>query len=132
MRRCYCERRRLQHAKHALLDGWSSDGANDRLASKAGVVLVAISVLLLLLFGEAIEMLLERIDVFGPEPAKWGQPFVEFHQRLRTQPIKPPLCFDARLDEPGVAQHAQVFGDRRLRQAQLAFDLSHRTFGIEQ
>ena len=64
-------------------------------------------------------MALERIDVRRPEAPERREPGIDLHERLGPDPIDAPLCFDARLHEAGLAQHAQVLGHRGLRQLQL-------------
>src|SRR5690242_18485549 len=78
------------------------------------------------------QVLLQRIDVPRPEAPEGNEPSVELHQRLGPQPIEALLRFDTRFDEPGLAQHPQVLGDRGLRQSQLLLDLAHRALGGEE
>jgi len=80
----------------------------------------------------AVEVAFESIDVRGPEPAELSQPFIDLTKRFRFQPVEASLCVDCRFNEPGLPQHAQVLGDRRLRHTKLALDLSHRLFGGDQ
>ena len=77
-------------------------------------------------------MALQGIDVLRPETAEGSKPFVELHERLRSQAVEASLRFDSRLDEAGVFQHAQVLRDRRLRQSKLALDLADGTLRREQ
>ena len=72
----------------------------------------------------AIEVAFERVDVGGPEAPEGRQPRVDFHERLGSDPVDAPLRVHARFHEAGVAQHAQVLGDRRLRHAKLLLDLA--------
>ena len=69
-------------------------------------------------------MVLERVDVLRPEAPERGEPGIELLERLRPQPVEPSLRLDPRFDEPCVSQHAEVLGDRRLGEAQLALDLA--------
>ena len=62
-----------------------------------------------------VEMAFERIDVRRPEAPERREPGIDLHERLGPDPVEAPLCFDARLHEAGLAQHAQVLGDRGLR-----------------
>src|SRR6185437_8468817 len=78
------------------------------------------------------QVLLQGIDMLRPEAAEGNEPFVELRKRLRSQSIEATLRLDSGLDEPRLSQHAQVFGDGRLRQPKLALDLSHGALGREQ
>jgi len=72
-----------------------------------------------------IEVTLESVDVARPEAAERSEPGVHLHEWLVPDPVKTPLCIDARLHEARLAQHAQVFGHRRLRHSQLLFDITY-------
>jgi hypothetical protein len=61
-----------------------------------------------------VEVALQPIEAMAPQRAIGRQPVVDLAQLLRPQPIDPPLRVDARVNEPGLTQHAQVFRDRRL------------------
>jgi len=74
----------------------------------------------------AVEVAFESIDVSGPEAAELSEPLIDLLERLWFQPVEAALAVDCRFDETGVAQHAQVLGDGRLRHAKLALDLAHR------
>src|SRR2546429_1584810 len=80
----------------------------------------------------AVEVALERIDTFGPEPAELIQPVINLLEWLWLQAIETALCVHRGFDETGVAQHAQVLGHSRLRHPQPALDLSHRLLGQDQ
>src|SRR5215813_786372 len=71
---------------------------------------------------------LERIHVGCPEAPEGSQPGVELHERLGSNPIDAPLCFDARLHEPCLAEHAEVLGDGGLRDPELALDVADGLF----
>ena len=77
-------------------------------------------------------MAFERTHVRGPEAPEGNEPFVELHERLWSQSINASLRVNARLNKSRLSQHPQVFGRRRLRQAQLALDVTHRALGREQ
>ena len=77
-------------------------------------------------------MALERIEVRRPELAERDEPVVEVLQRPWLDSVDAALCIHGRLDEAGLAQHAQVLGHRRLRQAELPFDFTDRPLGREQ
>jgi hypothetical protein len=68
---------------------------------------------------EAIESLLDDASISL-------QPRVELFERLRSQAIDPLLRDRTHLDEPGVAQHAEVLRDLRLSEAELRDDLPDR------
>src|SRR5262249_31142466 len=69
-------------------------------------------------------MAFERIKVGRPEAPERSEPGIDLHERLVPDPIDAPLGFDARLHESGLAQHAEVLGDRSLRHPQPALDLA--------
>lgn len=73
-------------------------------------------------------MPLKRIQVSRPQTAELGQPVVDFAEGFCFQSIEPPLCIHSGFHKTGIAQHAQVFGHRRLRHSKLALDLSYRLF----
>ena len=75
-----------------------------------------------------IEVAFESIDVHGPKPAELSQPGIDLLKWFWSQPVETALCVDRGFHESGLAQHAQVLGDSRLRHAKLALDLSHRLF----
>ena len=75
-----------------------------------------------------IKVAFESIDVRGPEPPELSQPGVHLLKWFRFEPVETALCIHGRLHEPGLAQHAQVLGNGRLRHAKLPLDLSHRLF----
>src|SRR6266550_6479377 len=68
----------------------------------------------------------------GPEPTELIQPVIHLLEWLWLQAIETALCVHRGFHETGVAQHAQVLGDGRLRQPQPALDLSHRLLGQDQ
>ena len=80
----------------------------------------------------AVEVPFESIDVRGPEPAELRQPRIHLSKRFWLQPVETALCVHRRFDETGVAQHAQVFGDRRLRHTKFTLDFSHRLLRRDQ
>ena len=71
-------------------------------------------------------MALERIQMSGPEAAERSQPGIQFLKWFRFQSVESPLCVHGGLHETGLAEHAQVFRDGRLRHSQLPLDLSNR------
>jgi hypothetical protein len=72
---------------------------------------------------------LQGIDVPGPETPEGNQPGVELHERLRSQSIETTLTIDPGLHAPGLSQHPQVLGHRRLRQPELALDIAYGALG---
>ncbi len=73
-----------------------------------------------------VEMAFEFVDTSGPEPAERRQPRIHLLEWFSGQPVVAALCVHSRLDETGLAQYAEVFGNSRLRHAKLPFDLSNR------
>src|SRR3989442_14562616 len=80
----------------------------------------------------AVEVALERIDTIGPERTELIQPVINLLEWLWLQAIETALCVHRGFHETGLAQHAQVLGDRGLRHPQPALDLSHRLLGQDQ
>src|SRR5579863_2482281 len=80
----------------------------------------------------AIKVAFESIQVSGPEAAELSQPGIDLLKGPRFQPVETALCVHGGLHETGVAQHAQVLGDGRLRHTKLTLDLSHRLLGRDQ
>jgi len=68
---------------------------------------------------------LESIYVSGPEAAEWSQPGIELLQWFGPESVKPALGVYRRFHESGIAQHAQVLGNGRLRHTKLTLDFSH-------
>jgi hypothetical protein len=56
----------------------------------------------------ASQVPLERIKPRCPLRSIRLEPGVELHQRLRTEPVQPPLSIPPDLHQPGVAQHFEV------------------------
>src|SRR5678815_5680628 len=79
-----------------------------------------------------VQVSLQSIDVLRPEAPEGTEPFVELHERLRSQSIEAPLCFDPRFHQARLSQHPQVLGDGWLRQSKLTLDLAHGALGREQ
>jgi hypothetical protein len=52
-------------------------------------------------------MLLQPVEVPGPQPAIPGEPGVELDKRLRSDVVEPTLRFGARVDDARVPEHAQ-------------------------
>src|SRR5262249_26125733 len=49
----------------------------------------------------AVEVAFESVHAIRPEPAKWTQPFHNFLERLRLQPVEPPLASAVGSTNPG-------------------------------
>jgi hypothetical protein len=75
-------------------------------------------------------MVLESVEVRRPELTIRSQPLVELRERLRPDPVEPPLAFRPRLDEPGHLEHAEVLGDGRLADAKAIDELGDRTLAV--
>ena len=67
-----------------------------------------------------------------PELAKLRQPVVHFLEGFRPDPVEATLGVHRGLDEPGVAEHAEMLRDGRLRHPQLTLDLSDGLMGRSQ
>ena len=65
-----------------------------------------------------------------PELAVGRQPVVELCERLRPDAIQAALCLHARLDEPGVLEHTEVFGHGRLADSEAMDELADRPFAV--
>ena len=71
-----------------------------------------------------VEVAFERIEALRPERADGAiQSSISRICSARTR-VEPSLRLDARLDEPGLAQDAQVLGDGGLAQRQSADELA--------
>jgi hypothetical protein len=70
-------------------------------------------------------MAFERIEVRSPETPKLVEPFCDFLQRLRPDPIETPLRIDGRLNEPRVPEHPEMLRHTWLRHAKPPFDLPY-------
>ena len=74
----------------------------------------------------------QRVEAVRPQLAEGLQPAVELAERDGAQPVEPAVRVGAHLDEAGVAQHLEVLGHRRLREAQLVDELAHRALAGSQ
>jgi DNA-binding transcriptional ArsR family regulator len=77
-------------------------------------------------------MALQIIKVPVPRAPVGLEPLIHGTQGLRSYAVEPPLGVAAYGDEPGLAQNAQVLGDGRLTEGQLADELADRPFGAAQ
>src|SRR5690606_24688222 len=64
----------------------------------------------------------QRVELRLPETAERIEPRIRLRQRGGVDRIDPPGALCSHRREPGVAEHPQVLGDRRLRNAELALD----------
>ena len=80
----------------------------------------------------AVEVAFESIYVRRPEPTELFQPGIHLLEWFGLQSVETALCVDRGFHETGLAQHAQVLRDGRLRHPQLALDLSNRLLGQDQ
>ena len=65
-----------------------------------------------------------------PELAVRRQPVVELCERLRPDAIQAALGLHARLDEPGVLEHTEMFGHGRLADAEAIDELTDGPFTV--
>jgi hypothetical protein len=70
---------------------------------------------------------LEFAEAFGPQRPIGRQPLVDLAQRLDTDAVQPALGIDARFDQTGLAQDAQMLGDGRLADIQVLDELGDGT-----
>src|SRR5215207_7327959 len=79
-----------------------------------------------------VEMPPERVKRLVPAPPVGGEPDVELVQWGGVERVDTPVGLAADLDEPGLAQHAQVLRGARLAQPQVLDELAHRSRPLEQ
>src|SRR5256884_8226831 len=89
------------------------------------VALLVVAMSLVSLFFLADDVF-EAIESLPDDASIALQPRVELLERLRSKAIDPLLRDRTHLDEPGVAQHAEVLRDLGLSEAELHGDLPHR------
>src|SRR5262249_570439 len=76
-----------------------------------------------------IEVAFESVEVCQPEVSEGSKPGVDFLERFRLDSVKASLRVDARLHKPGLTEHPQVLGDRRLRNSEGTFNLADDPLG---
>lgn len=76
----------------------------------------------------SVEVLLQRGEAATPQVAIGLEPGVDLGKGLRAQPVPTPLRILPYVDQPGVAEHLQVFGDGRLGQREFLDQFAHRPF----
>jgi len=69
---------------------------------------------------------LDAIQLVGPIALECSGPLMQGLDRLGVGAVELVAAIAARLDEADVAQHAEVFGHRRLIESQDGHDLAHR------
>ena len=74
----------------------------------------------------AVEVAFESIYMSGPEPTERSQPGSDLLKWFRFQPVETALCIHRGFHDTGLAQHAQVLRNGRLRHTKLTLDLSNR------
>src|SRR5579863_2031335 len=85
-------------------------------------------VLSLGVFGlKLVEIVVETIEAFRPEPAVMLDPVRRFLETLGFEPAGPALRVAAAGNEPGALQHLQMFRDRRLAEMEGLHQLFHRS-----
>src|SRR2546430_15852619 len=88
------------------------------------VALLVVAMSLVPLFFLADDVF-EAIESFPDDASIALQPRVELLERLRSKAVDPLLGDRTHLDEPGVAQHAEVLRDLGLSEAELRDDLPY-------
>src|SRR5258708_5788008 len=74
----------------------------------------------------------QAIESCAPDMAVGLQPRIKLAERLRTQLVDSLLGNGVYLDDPGIAEHAQMLGHLRLTEPKPLGDFSHRTGPITQ
>ena len=75
---------------------------------------------------QTVQMAFESIYVSGPEPAELSEPGIHLLKRSRLQAVETALRVHRGFHKTGLAQHSQVLRYGRLRNTQLAFNISYR------
>src|SRR6185503_895359 len=88
--------------------------------------------LLVVVVGGRVEVALEGVEAVGPQPPVGREPRVDLGERRGAQHVEAPLRVLADLDEPALAQDAQVLGDAGLAQAEQRDELADRARALEQ
>ncbi len=74
----------------------------------------------------------EPIQRAGPVAPIWGEPVVDLAEWAEIELIEASLPVRTGDDEPGFAQDLQMLRDRRLTQARVTDQLTHRRLAIAQ
>jgi len=77
------------------------------------------------LFG--LGAVLDAAQLMTPEALEGARPFIERPDGFRVGAIEHPAAVAASVDETGLAEHAKVFRDGRLRELQAVHDVPDRT-----
>jgi len=77
-----------------------------------------------------VQVTLESVQAADPHGPVWLQPGIELAQRLRPNPINPPLRVDPRFNETALAQDAQMLRHSRLAHVQFLNQLADRTLAL--
>src|SRR4051794_16781079 len=79
-----------------------------------------------------VEVTPECVEAAGPQTAVGGEPQVELEQGFGVEGVEPALAVGADLDQPRLAQHAQVLRDAGLADADGVDELAHGSLPVEQ
>ena len=74
-------------------------------------------------------MAFESTDVSGPKLTEGSKPLIDLLKLFGFQPVDAALSVHGGFHDAGLAQHAQMFGDSRLRHTELSLDISNCLFG---
>lgn len=69
---------------------------------------------------QLVEEGVQALEVAFPKAPVSLQPNLKLLERLGPQGVNPALRVDANVNQPGITEHAQVFGDLRLAETQAA------------
>jgi hypothetical protein len=67
---------------------------------------------------QGVEVTFEGVEAGGPQRSIGGEPVVDLAERVGAHAVEAVLRGDTGFDEAGVAEHAQVFGDGGLADAE--------------
>jgi hypothetical protein len=74
---------------------------------------------------ELKQIIVQLIESLFPDAAERLQPCIQLLKRLGPKSIYPPVSDRMHLYEPGIAEHAEMFGHLRLMQPKPIGDLSY-------
>ena len=77
-----------------------------------------------------VQVVLEAIEVRCPKGAVCREPVVELDERLRPDAVQAALRVSTHIDEPGVPEHTEMLGHRRLADAEVVDELADRPLAV--